>query len=84
VEVEGETLLEGEVENGWGEGQVLLYPGEAALDGVLHKPTTLLGYTVHIKYSSFLLLKTVKLCKVGLGVCDWRIFFCVFKAACIC
>jgi hypothetical protein len=35
VEVEGETLLEGEVEKGWGEGQVLLYPGEAARDGVL-------------------------------------------------
>ena len=33
--MDGETLFEGEVEKGWGEGQVLLYPGDAALEGVL-------------------------------------------------
>ncbi len=41
MEVEGETLLEGEVEKGWGEGQLLLYPGEAALDCVLKFKTKL-------------------------------------------
>jgi hypothetical protein len=37
--------LEGEVEKGWGEGQLLLYPGEAALDCVLKFKTK-----IKIKY----------------------------------
>ncbi len=49
--MEGETLLEGEVEKGWGDGQLLLYPGEAALDCVLKFKTKLkIKYTAGEKF----------------------------------